>query len=130
MPEEGIRDIIWIVGSMDSTTSVDAMTGAKRFLIQPQIEPRILTHPARNRETLLMSYTGFLMHNWRSHTPIFVESPVSFMAWIAETALGLICGLEAYSYECKQNIFSGICVNLYKDEAQTALFKDLVHTAQ
>jgi len=35
----------------------------KKFLFQPEIEPRILGQPARNRETLLMSYTGFLMHS-------------------------------------------------------------------
>lgn len=49
---------------MGSTTFVDEMKGGEggwEFLIQPEIEPRILGHPARNRETLLMSYTGFLM---------------------------------------------------------------------
>jgi len=49
-------------------------------LIQPEIEPRILHHPARNRETLPMSYTGFLMHGWRS-PPIRQYSSLVCRLW-------------------------------------------------
>jgi hypothetical protein len=113
MVGKGIRDINWIWCSMGSTTSVDDMRRRKIFLIQPEIEPRILGHPARNRETLLMSYPGFLMHSWNSpsYTPIFCKSRVSFMAlWVIETATGFIYGLESYSYEGKQKTFSCRCV--------------------
>jgi hypothetical protein len=94
---------------MDSTTSVVAMRGEKNSWSSRKSNPEFsVTQPVTER-LYWWAIPASLRPSDVVHANIRRISCVVYGV-IIETALDLIYGLEAYSYEGKQKIFSGICV--------------------